>query len=176
VDTSRQAVEAARDSAESSRRSADEAAAVARIEADREHHRLGPTQTTVPTSFNEPHAAGHRDLFGTIILARDYRVRAFIELGPNGRSEASLPAAVLRANEPYRIFIEKWPPGQTKPEASAVLLKLWPPVETDAVEHWTCRCGRPLVDSRRDDPGHWDVRLPLEDPTGPIVMQGSLIA
>jgi len=160
--TSQESVAVAKDAAESSRRSADEAAKVAAVEVAQHHFDLAPTQKTVPTYLQEGHPGTHRDLFGVMTLPKDYQVRAVAQTG-NSTFPLNLQG-LLRANEPHRFFIEKWPPDQTVPTAEVVILKLWPPTADDPVEQWSCGCGRPLTEGTDRDPGHWEMRLPLEPP------------
>jgi hypothetical protein len=157
----------AREAAASARRSADEAARVAAIQVAARHEALAPTQRTVPTHVTR--SAVGTNLFGEIRVDRDYRVRAQA-VRDNANWSISVPD-LLRAHEPYRFHIELWPRGRTKAEAQAVVLKFWPPIDADEVEQWTCDCGKPLTGGSERDPGHWEIRLPLERPDGAIVVR-----
>lgn len=162
VAISRESAAIARRAAEASQRSADEAARIAAVQVAARHDSLAPAQRTLPTELADNPQRAHRDLFGTLVVSRDYRVRA---VAVAGKATWSLGLdSLLRANQVHRFPIEKWPPDRTVPQAEAVLLKLWPPAADDPVETWTCDCGRPLTEGRSGDAGHWEIRMPILPP------------
>ncbi|WP_422734058.1 hypothetical protein ACN26Y_00340 [Micromonospora sp. WMMD558] len=162
-DEARRSADAAEVSAKAAQDSAREAAAVAAIERDREHDRLGPGPVPDITSKLETNPRGSglpRTLWGTVTLPRDYRVRAFAVSG-NSSSQISLDLLV-HAGRPYRFAIEQWPPGRTEPVAEYVLFRFWPPAETDDVDAWRCPCDRAQADGDERTQGHWEWRVPVQ--------------
>lgn len=163
---SEDSADSAQRSAVASEESARAARDVVRIELDRRHDDLRPS----PPSEVEATVDGEgqfRTLFGTITVPRDYRVRGEAVLGHNsGVSHLGLPL-VLRANRTYRFQIENWPDSRRIPTAKELRFRFWPPVKVDPVEHWTCECGKVVLDGGGTGPGHWEWTVPV------LVRQGS---
>jgi hypothetical protein len=154
--------------AERAAKAAEDATAEARrlssVEMDRRHEELSPghsLKVTFDASPDERLRGGHRSLMAVIEVSRTYRVRAVARLG-NASWDLGLPP-VLLAGQPTTVEVEKWPPDRTKPEAKELVLRFWPPADTDDVEPWTCRCGRPAAEGPGWEPaGHWERVVPVE--------------
>lgn len=100
----RRSADAAEVSAKAARDSAREAAAVAAIERERDHDRLGPgpvPDIAPKLETNRRGSGGPDTLFGTITLPRDYRVRAFAVRG-NSSSSIGLDL-LLHAGRPLPL-------------------------------------------------------------------------
>ncbi|MEV4820199.1 hypothetical protein [Micromonospora tulbaghiae] len=158
----RRSADAAEVSAKAAQDSAREAAAIAAIERDREHDRLGPGPVPGIALELEPNPRDSglpETLFGTITVPRDYRVRA---VAVRGNSSAPIGLdLLLYAGRPYRFAIEQMHPNRTEPVAEYVLFRFWPPAEIDDVDTWQCPCDRPQADGD-NRPGHWEWRAPVE--------------
>lgn len=147
------------------RRSADEARRMREIEADRRadekerrHEELAPdVPAEIEAELGGAWQLGHGSLFGSFLVGRPYRVRAF---GRSGESltPLSLPS-IAPGGELIRFAIEPWSPGRNRPAIQEILFKFWPPVEgVDRGEVWSCGCGRPGGDTM-EGPGHWERRV-----------------
>ncbi|MCO1618972.1 hypothetical protein M8C11_30070, partial [Micromonospora sp. CPM1] len=116
--------DAAEVSAKAAQDSAREAAAIAAIERDREHDRLGPGPVPGIALELEPNPRDSglpETLFGTITVPRDYRVRA---VAVRGNSSAPIGLdLLLHAGRPYRFAIEQMHPDRTEPVAEYVLFR-----------------------------------------------------
>lgn len=165
-------------SARAARRSADEAARLSGIEAERRHDeredrhdRLAPPHPgKVAATLEDSAIGGSPSLFATITVPRAYRVQA---AGWNGtsRTPISLPL-LIHANQPYRFHIEHWPAGREEPQTREVWFRFWPPIEDiDDTDPWTCPCGRPARENT-DKPSHWElrVRVTYDPPPSPFAM------
>ncbi|MEH1055902.1 hypothetical protein V6U89_11900 [Micromonospora sp. CPCC 206171] len=171
-DEARRSADAAEVSAKAAQDSAREAAAVAAIERDRDHDRLGPgpVPDIAPKLETNPRNSGLPDtLFGTVTVPRDYRVRGFAVRG-NSSSPIGLDL-LLHAGRPYRFAIEQWPKDRMEPVAEYVLFRFWPPAEVDDVDAWRCPCDRPQADGNEWTPGHWEWRAPVQyrRPPAPMI-------
>jgi hypothetical protein len=163
---SRKAAEASATSAETSAaaatRSADEAERQTQIESDRRrdeqesrHDSISPTTDAKITIESLDGKAGKYALFGSITLARDYRVQAEGWIGNSSTPISGLPS-LLRAHTTYRFYIEPWSKDQTTARTEKIQLRFWPPVAgVDEVDPWECLCGRPTGETLKGA-GHWN--------------------
>ncbi|GAB3428606.1 hypothetical protein GCM10027569_72280 [Flindersiella endophytica] len=144
------------------RRSADEAAATAQLERDQRHDDLRPTppaEIKGDVETNSEDGGGRSALMGSVVLPRDFRVRATAIMGPNASAPIGMPL-VIRANQPQSFEIEHWPDDKTHPTVKEIRFRFWSPVEGDGVEPWSCQCGRPSDDGE-SAPGHWEWTVPV---------------
>ncbi|WP_162642339.1 hypothetical protein [Streptosporangium sp. 'caverna'] len=163
-------------SARAARRSANEAARLSGIEAERRrdereerHERLAPSHPgSIVAVLEESAVGGPKNLFGSITVPRDYRVQAEGWVR-DSYTLLSLPL-LLHANRPYRFHIEHWPPDREEPQTQEVRFHFWPPVDVDDTDPWTCSCGRPTGENA-DSFGHWELRVPItyEPPMTPWI-------
>jgi len=153
-----------------SRKSANEAAALRRIEDDRRgqeraerHDLLVPVSAgPLPTHLKDSSTGGRKDLFGVITTGRDYRVHAIGWVGC-AQIPLGLPL-VLRAGKTYEFHIEDWPDGRTEPHTQEIEFRFWPPIEgIDDVRPWSCPCGGPTGETS-GGPGHWELRVDVASP------------
>lgn len=144
-----------RRSAAAASKSADEAAALTRIEHERQHAEFTPR---APAEI-EAEVVGN-SLFGSIIVPHDYRVIASGFYDTGASHQIGMPL-LIRANQPQRFHIENLPPGAEDPKTKEIHFKFWPPIaESDDASPWDCRCGRP-TGKDIDGPGHWEWRIPV---------------
>ncbi|GLW13174.1 hypothetical protein Misp01_83020 [Microtetraspora sp. NBRC 13810] len=153
----RDAAQAGKEAADAARRSAEEAATISQIERERRHDDLGPAHPGEIVAVAEQ-TSGGRSLFGSITVARGYRVKA---TGWNGTASTliSLPL-VLHANQPYRFHIEHFPADAQKPTTEELRFAFWSPIAEDEVPTWSCPCSRPTGE-QADGAGHWELRVPV---------------
>ncbi|MEU8278396.1 hypothetical protein ACFYOK_35580 [Microbispora bryophytorum] len=158
----RRSAESADESAKAAQRSAEEAATISRIERDRRHDDLAPPHPGEIQAEEESDTrlgAGHYNVFGSITVPRDYRVRAQAWNGTS-LTPIALPL-LLRANQPYRFHLDRLREGVTSGNPTEIRFRFWPPVpDLDDTDAWTCPCSRPAgtdVDAR----GHWELRVPI---------------
>jgi hypothetical protein len=150
------AAEAAEEAVAGSRR-------VAQLEFEKRHDELSPRQgLKVYFGVEESMISGNQWLWMVVEVPRTYRARAVARTG-NASWDLGLPS-VLHANQrTAKVEIEKWPPDRDRPEAQELVLRFWPPADVDQVEHWACRCGRPLDrDAASGQVGHWEVTVPVD--------------
>lgn len=135
------------------RESAEEAAKVADIEADRQHTDLMPE---APAKIDAQ--LRHETLWGSITVRKfDYLVSAVGLYNTGGERQLEVPQ-VLRANQSHEFPIEPWPYGSTEPKTGEIRFSLWPP--GDGASSWHCRCGRPEGQDAAKD-GHWQWIVPV---------------
>lgn len=160
----RDAKDISEDAKEAAEKSANEAAAMTRIEAERRaeereawHMRFKPPQ---PAEFAPVLRKGEPtdSLFGSITVEHGYRVRAEAIRSDGSRTPLSL--TVLHPNRPTEFHIEQWPPGQTQPVTKEVRIGFWPPRAGDDLDLWACGCDRPS-DESAGSPGHWEWKVPV---------------
>ncbi|MBO0868634.1 MAG: hypothetical protein J2P15_08730 [Micromonosporaceae bacterium] len=158
------AAAAAEQSASAAADSAAAAQAHARIEVEREHERLAPD---LPARI-ECTETMYRKLRSSIRLERDFHVQ--VEALWNGSRSVVVPARLVQAGEVCVFEIEKWSRDTIAPPLE-VLVRCWPPGTTDQAAHWSCPCGRPLIDSGVNGSAHWERRIgvftPVETWNGP---------
>lgn len=160
-------------SAEASRRSAEEAAAIVAIERERRseerevrHADLAPPNPgEIITELRPNPRTGQSSLFGTITLPRGYRVRAARKYADGGSSDIGI-AMLPPPNRVVDFHIEHWPPGATDVQTQELVFKFWPPLDIDDTDTWSCPCGRPTAEAM-DGPGHWEWRVGVSDPGRP---------
>jgi hypothetical protein len=162
----RYSAKAARDSAMSARRSADEAAAMTKLSLEQRHDDLAPGPAPAEIAATVRGGGVTDSLVGSITVPRGYRVKATAYFRTGGSTELSI-GPVLHANQPVMFQVEKWPPGSEKPVTKEIRFRFWPPIEGDDVEPWSCRCGKPTGDTM-DGPGHWEWRVPVRRDRTPI--------
>lgn len=159
--------------AASAAQSADEAAALGAIEADRRaeekerwHHELGPTP---PGEFVAELFKGMPtdSLISTITVQRGYRVQA-LAVRDHGNITGAGLGNVLHPNREERFHFEQWPPGSKQPVTKEIWIRFWPPLPGDGVDVWTCPCGKPTGESLEGE-GHWEwrVKVTYDPPTPP---------
>jgi hypothetical protein len=69
------------------------------------------------------------------------------------------------AGQEVRVFLQTIRPVRQTASVEMLHLRFWPPSDVDeGVEHWTCRCGRPVTS---DGPGHWEWLVTVETPEDP---------
>ena len=148
------------------RESAEEAAEVRRIEADRQHEDLKPVAPAkIETELRDD------TLWGSVTVQdRDYLVSATGIYSTGGEYQIELIPRLLRANQPREFPIESWPEGATGPKTREIRFRLWPP--NDGASSWACRCGRPEGEDANSD-GHWQWVVPVAEPDqGPFIHYG----
>jgi hypothetical protein len=141
-----------------------DSARIATLEFEKRHDELSPRKgLKVYFGVDEIMNGGHRLLWVVVEAPRTYRVRAVARVGHASWALGVPP--VLHANRrTAKVEVEEWPPSRDRPEAQEIVLRFWPPVDVDQVEHWTCRCGRPLDgDAASGLAGHWEVIVPVDD-------------
>lgn len=160
----RESKKISKEAAASAKKSADEAAAMTRIESERRaqeredvHMRFKPRQ---PAGIAPELRTGNPTdgLFGSITVEHGYRVRAEAIRSDGSRTPLSL--SVLHPNRPAEFHIEQWPPGQTEPVTKEIRISFWPPRAGDELELWACGCDR-SSDESAGSPGHWEWRIPV---------------
>lgn len=158
----RKSAEASHASAMAAQKSADEAATISRIELDRRHDDLAPAHPGElrAEERSDPQHPGYYNLFGSITVPRDYRVRAEMWNG-TALSPIALPL-LLRANQSQRFHIDRVPTGATDSTAPIeVRIHFWPPVpDLDDTAPWTCACER-QTGTDISGRGHWELRIPI---------------
>ncbi|WP_146017459.1 hypothetical protein [Verrucosispora sp. ts21] len=180
--TSAKAAEAAADSsnvaARAAEKSADADGKVARLELDRDHEAYRPVMPgpdgfqVVRESLNTvPELEKNHRLVYEFTPARTYRVvgEAVYRSGSPNPMTLSMPL-LCRAGVPVRIVFEDLVMEKQRSDFSMLRFKFWPPAEVDLVEHWTCRCERPL---ESDGAPHWEATIAVGRPQGwPIARVG----
>lgn len=167
----RRSAKTAEDAAASARKSADEAAALTAIEADRRreekdrwHHELAPSLPNEIVATLEKGPYNQYSVIGALTLAgtKAYRVDAEALFVRGGGTPVSLPLVL----EPgaHTFHIEHWAPDQEFPAVGAIAFKFWAPVEQDETELWDCPCGQPTAETAGRG-GHWTrtIRVAFKD-------------
>jgi hypothetical protein len=164
ADAATRSADAAESSAVAADRSATQAERASTLSSDRRHDELHPRLPGELATELDGGLGGTQNLFATITVPRDYRVRAVVRYPQAyGQAERDLGLpVVLHAGQPHRFHIEQWPPDRDRPEATEVFFRFWPPTDADGVQRWACPCSRP-ADSDSTD-GHWEVRARILQP------------
>ncbi|MFB9880969.1 hypothetical protein ACFFMN_23775 [Planobispora siamensis] len=150
-------------SAAASEKSAADASVVVEMSVARRHEELGLPQPVELQLEVKTGGLNGRWLAGTITLPRRYRVQAEARWGCFFSTHLHLPDFAEGRQE---FFIEHWKDVQETPVTDLVVIRLWPPVDGDEPNPWSCPCGGPTGETL-SGPGHWEVRIPI-DYTHPV--------
>ncbi|WP_061294191.1 hypothetical protein [Herbidospora cretacea] len=158
----RTAAERAAAAAESSAR---DASTTAKLDTGRWHREMGPEHPGVLDVELRKSTLGDNGwgLFGKITFPRGYRVDAHAAWRSDNRPvirPLGFPV-YLPGPQPFEFFVERFSQDQTRPVVEEVVIHMWPPLDGDQPDLWSCPCGEPA--SREADLGpHWEMRIPVK--------------
>ena len=152
-------------SARAAESSAAEAKKVAQVELDRDHETYRPPQPSDPRfEMSTNPLTGDHNLFFTFTPPRSYRIQGD-SLEEGSHSPLSMGGMLHPAGQEVRVFVQTIRPVRETASVEKLHLRFWPPADVDqGVEHWTCRCGRPIAS---DGPAHWEWLVTVETPEDP---------
>ncbi|MFC9085372.1 hypothetical protein [Nocardiopsis dassonvillei] len=126
------------------------------VEVERRHDELRPhVRTPVLLDTKPSRIPDRREVFGKIIVPRDYRVVGTFHRG-QGHSPLNLPL-LLRAGQPAEFHLGTVGYNEQLP-VDEVRFQFWPPREVDDVDPWTCPCAR----SDTAEHPHWEAVARVE--------------
>ncbi len=155
------AIRYAKSSAKSARDSANEAARLRRIEADRRHAELAPKPIERLEACYEgtPPDLGTFTEF-TVDGAGAYRIQVFAITDGTSRIQLCEPMLIHAGRSVY-LQIDPSRESRGIITTRELLIKFWPPLESDDTDPWSCPCGKPTGETA-DAPGHWEQRVPVD--------------
>jgi hypothetical protein len=160
IKTGRRSERIAADAARSAEESAREAKRVADIETAREHRDLDPAPTATFRVERSPTVQDAFNLWAEITVSHTCRIAGDVVMS-QGIHRLAVPV-LMAAGVPERVRVELMRDGQGEPQVTELRLRMWPPADSDDVEHWSCPCPRP-IGQEGGGPGHWERTLPVRD-------------
>jgi hypothetical protein len=161
VNSADRAADAAKDSARS-------AAQVATAELERDHESWRPPMGTAAFTRIRNDRTRNMNLFLEFSLPRSYRIEGDAITGESRSTLSIAPGPAVEGGRLVRIFVDELLP-QNQHQAAPQLLRfrIWPPVDGDAGDYWTCPCGR---NTSPEGQPHWEWSVPVPKQPDPTVM------